>query len=123
MSSGLWWGERTKWDFLFCARKIAAGELRFRLGDEHTKIFVARNGKEVVSSVTVWRISDVRAATENIFTIPEYRRKKIGWKVVEKSLSYLKEQGYWNWARWEWMFFHPEFDKKSLEKMRHHQYV
>lgn len=17
----------------------------------------------------------------------------------------------WNWARWEWMFFHPEFDK------------
>ena len=22
MSSDLWWGERTKWDFLFCARKI-----------------------------------------------------------------------------------------------------
>ena len=23
----------------------------------------------------------------------------------------------WNWARWEWMFFHPEFDRNSLEKI------
>lgn len=23
----------------------------------------------------------------------------------------------WNWARWEWMFFHPEFDRSSLEKI------
>ena len=23
----------------------------------------------------------------------------------------------WNWARWEWMFFHPEFDKNSLDKI------
>ena len=23
----------------------------------------------------------------------------------------------WNWERWEWMFFHPEFDKNSLDKI------
>ncbi|MCI5649197.1 MAG: hypothetical protein MR332_07175 [Fusicatenibacter sp.] len=23
----------------------------------------------------------------------------------------------WNWARWEWMFFHPQFDRNSLDKI------
>lgn len=23
----------------------------------------------------------------------------------------------WNWARWEWMFFHPEFDRSQMEKI------
>ena len=72
----------------------AEGELRFRLCDERTKIFTAQDSEEIVSSVTVWHISDDRAATENIFTIPEYRRKKIGLATVAKSLSYLKEKGY-----------------------------
>lgn len=72
----------------------AEGELRFRLGDERTKLFAAWDGERVVSSVTVWHISDDRAATENIFTIPEYRRKKIGTKTIGKALTYLKEQGY-----------------------------
>ena len=70
------------------------GELRFRLGDERTKIFVAQDNEKVVSSVTVWHINDDRAATENIFTIPEYRRRKIGIATVAKSLSYLREKGY-----------------------------
>lgn len=72
----------------------AEGELRFRLGDERTKIFAARDCEKIVSSVTVWHISDERAATENIFTIPDYRRKKIGLTTVARSLSYLKECGY-----------------------------
>lgn len=72
----------------------AEGELRFRLGDENTKIFTAKDNEKIVSSVTVWRISDERAATENIFTIPDHRRQKIGLATVAKSLSYLKENGY-----------------------------
>lgn len=72
----------------------AEGELRFRLGDERTKIFTAQACEKIVSSVTTWHISDDRAATENIFTIPEYRRKKIGLATIAKSLSYLKENGY-----------------------------
>lgn len=23
----------------------------------------------------------------------------------------------WNWARWEWMYFHPEFDRDNMEKV------
>lgn len=72
----------------------AEGELRFRLGDERTWIFTAQEHEKIVSSVTVWHISDERAATENIFTIPKYRRKRIGLATVAKSLSYLKDKGY-----------------------------
>ncbi|MGN0339077.1 MAG: GNAT family N-acetyltransferase [Lachnospira sp.] len=72
----------------------AEGELRFRLRDKRTKIITAQDCEKIVSSVTVWHISDERAATENIFTIPEYRRNKIGLATVAKSLLYLKENGY-----------------------------
>ncbi|MGN1119684.1 MAG: GNAT family N-acetyltransferase, partial [Oscillospiraceae bacterium] len=70
------------------------GELRFRLGDERTKLFTAQDCGKIVSSVIVWHISDERAATENIFTIPEYRRRKIGLATVSRSLEYLKQNGY-----------------------------
>ena len=50
------------------------GKLRFRLGDERTKVIAAQDCDKIVSSVTVWHINDDRAATENIFTIPEYRK-------------------------------------------------
>ncbi|WCM69322.1 hypothetical protein LZD60_11560 [Clostridium perfringens] len=23
----------------------------------------------------------------------------------------------WNWARWEWMFFHPEFNRELIDKI------
>lgn len=72
----------------------AEGELRFRLCDDHTKIFVAKDCEKIVSSVTIWRITEERAATENFFTIPDYRRKKIGFATIAKVLTYLKEEGY-----------------------------
>lgn len=72
----------------------AEGEVRFRLGDERTKIFAARCSGKIVSSVTVWHISDECAASENVFTIPEYRRRKMGMLALTKALAYLKENGY-----------------------------
>lgn len=72
----------------------AEGELRFRLGDKRTKILVTRCGGKIVSSVTVWHISDERAATENIFTIPEYRHQKMSSFTILKTLEYLKNEGY-----------------------------
>ncbi len=72
----------------------AEGELRFRLGDERTKILVAKDSETIVSSVTVWHISDERAATENIFTVPKYRRMGIGMATVATALQYLKDCGY-----------------------------
>lgn len=62
----------------------AEGELRFRLCDDHTKVFVAKDCEKIVSSVTIWRITEERAATENIFTIPEYRRKKSDSRLSQK---------------------------------------
>lgn len=55
---------------------------------------MAKDGEKIASSVTVWHMSDERAATENVFTIPEYRRKKIGKATVVEALTYLKEKGY-----------------------------
>lgn len=72
----------------------AEGELRFRLGDERTKVLVTRNNGAIASSSTVWHISDERATTENIFTVPEFRRKNMAALTVTKALRYLKEQGY-----------------------------
>lgn len=33
-----------------------------------------------------------------------------------KSLD-LERHGNWNWARWEWMFYHPQMDCRQIEKM------
>ncbi len=64
------------------------------MGDERTKILVAKDSETIVSSVTVWHISDERAATENIFTVPKYRRMGIGMATVATALQYLKDCGY-----------------------------
>lgn len=68
-------------------------ELWFRLNGDTTKVFVAKDGDKVVSSVTVWGIGDGRSATENIFTIPDYRHKNIARETIATSLRYLKELG------------------------------
>lgn len=73
--------------------KDAEEELRFRLGDENTVVFTAKDGEKVVSSTTVWSIQDGKSATENIFTIPEYRKQNIGRATLSYALQYLKEKG------------------------------
>lgn len=72
----------------------AEAELWFRLGDERTEVLLTRRHDEIVSSATIWHITDERAATENIFTIPKYRQKKIGTYMLVKTLIRLKEKGY-----------------------------
>lgn len=67
-------------------------ELRFRMQGEDTKVFVAKVGGKIVSSCTIWSIADGRWATENVFTIPEYRRKGIGREVLYTALQYIKQQ-------------------------------
>lgn len=67
-------------------------ELWFRLGGD-TKVFVAKDGDKVVSSVSIWSIGDGRSATENIFTIPEYRHKNIARETIVAALRYLKDLG------------------------------
>lgn len=37
--------------------------------------------------------------------------------LVEIS-QYNREHINWNWARWEWMFFHPEFNRSQPRPTR-----
>lgn len=73
----------------------AEEELRFRLCDEDTAVFTAMDGDKVVSSTTVWSIDKEirRSATENVFTIPEYRHQNIGRATLAYALQYLKDKG------------------------------
>lgn len=69
------------------------GELRFRLQGEKTKVFTAMVGEEVVASTTVWELGNGRSASENVFTIPQYQRKKIGAETLCTALRYLQKEG------------------------------
>lgn len=69
------------------------GELRFRLQGEKTKVFTAIVGEEVVASTTVWELGNGRSASENVFTIPQYQRKKIGAETLCTALRYLQKEG------------------------------
>lgn len=54
----------------------------------------------------------------------DYRFKNFDNNDYEKVRNFLIELSgeerlhiNWNWARWEWMYFHPELDKSLLEKI------
>lgn len=54
----------------------------------------------------------------------EYKFQNFNPSYYEKVRTFLVELSMdngthinWNWARWEWMFFHTEFDRNSLDKI------
>lgn len=55
--------------------------------------FTVFNGNEVVGSVMTWGLGEERSATENIFVLPEWRRKGIAKAVITKALLFLKDNG------------------------------
>lgn len=67
-------------------------ELRFRL-QGGAMVFAATKGTKVLSSCTIWNIDEGHYATENIFTVPEYRNKGLAKGIILTALAYLKEQG------------------------------
>lgn len=71
----------------------AEDELRFELMADNAKVFTATVNGEVVSSTTTWSFGEGHSATENVFTIPAYRRKNIGIETVCTALRSLKEDG------------------------------
>ena len=68
-------------------------EVWFRSGSGTFQIFVAKDQDQIVSAATVWDIGEGRAATENIFTIPAYRRQNIAREVIAVGLEELKRRG------------------------------
>ena len=51
-------------------------------------------GREVLSAVTLWPRRQKRAATEDIFCIPEYRRQHLTEELLDEAAGYLKEEGF-----------------------------
>ncbi len=55
--------------------------------------FTAFSGDKVVGSTMTWMITDERSATENIFVIPEWRKKGVAKLVITEALKFLKNRG------------------------------
>lgn len=65
-------------------------EIWFRSGDENFKTFAAYDGEQIVGGISIWNIGEDRGATENIFTIPEYRKRNIASELIATAFEELK---------------------------------
>lgn len=71
----------------------AETDLWFHTGDPTFVCYAAKCRGQIVGSVSVWNISEERGATENIFVIPDYRRKNIARELIAAAFTELKERG------------------------------
>lgn len=68
-------------------------ETWFRTGIDGFMIFVAKRQEEILGAVTVWNAEVDRAATENIFVVPKWRRQGIASALVNRALRELRGRG------------------------------
>lgn len=68
-------------------------EYLFRSGDETFLSYRAVSGGKTVGGISVWNIGEDGGATENIFTVPEYRRKNIARELIATAFDELKARG------------------------------
>jgi ribosomal protein S18 acetylase RimI-like enzyme len=55
--------------------------------------FAAFSGNEFLGGVNTFLITEERSATENIFVLPEWRRRGVAKAFITEALKYLKENG------------------------------
>ncbi|WP_232426167.1 GNAT family N-acetyltransferase [Cytobacillus praedii] len=67
--------------------------LRWTKKGQEWDTFTVFDGNEVAGSVMTWGLGKERSATENIFVLPEWRRKGIAKAVITEALKFLKEKG------------------------------
>jgi GNAT superfamily N-acetyltransferase len=67
--------------------------LRWNKGGGEWAAITAFCEGEVAGSVMTWSLSDERGATENIFVLPEWRRKGVAKAVVTEALKHLRDNG------------------------------
>lgn len=72
----------------------SANELRFVMGGEDSHVFAVMKGERVIASVTLWHITDERAATENIFCAEDYRKKGVTSALLQYVFGFLRKKGY-----------------------------
>lgn len=67
--------------------------LKWTKGGGEWTAFTAFYENEVAGSVMTWSLGEERGATENIFVLPEWRRKGVAKAVVTQALKHLKDSG------------------------------
>lgn len=55
--------------------------------------FTVFHENEIIGSVMTWGLGEERSATENIFVVPEWRRKGIAIAFITEALKFLKDKG------------------------------
>lgn len=55
--------------------------------------FTAFSGDKVIGSTMTWMITDEHSTTENIFVIPEWRKKGVAKLVITEALKFHKNRG------------------------------
>lgn len=68
-------------------------ELWFRSGGPGFCLYAATDQDKIIGAITLWDIDEDRSATENIFTLPEYRRKNIARELIATGFNQLKNSG------------------------------
>jgi len=68
-------------------------QIIYQISQPNGAIYVAEIDEEIVSSVTVWDIDEKKCATENIFTIPQYREMHIATALLSIVLEKQRERG------------------------------
>lgn len=69
-------------------------ELKFTMGGKDAHVLAAMNGRRVIAAVTLWGISDERAATENIFCAADHRHKGVTSALLRYAFGFLSKKGY-----------------------------
>ena len=68
------------------------------LGDSYGRLgevfFVAEDERKLIGTVGVKREDDRVALIRRIFVAPEYRKKQIGIRLMERALEFCREVGY-----------------------------
>ncbi|KKI90138.1 hypothetical protein WQ54_23890 [Bacillus sp. SA1-12] len=67
--------------------------LKWTKGGTEWDTFTVFDGDIIVGSVMTWGLGEDRSATENIFVLPEWRRKGIAKTMITEALKYLKNKG------------------------------
>lgn len=80
-------------DYLASGNPESLADVLFKSGNPSFKCFVAKCNSEVVGAISVWNLTDERAATDNIFVSEAFRRKNIARELIATAFDELKKRG------------------------------
>ena len=72
---------------------VSEAELRFSSGDPSFNCYAAICDDELIGAISIWSITEDRAATENIFVIESFRQKNIARELIATAFDELKKRG------------------------------